>query len=79
MLFRSVPFHEAGLLKLNCDKALFELKWKPVLNYTELTELTAGWYAVWHQKQADLYAFTQQQLEVYQSKARERAAVWTQK
>lgn len=75
----NVPFHEAGLLKLNCDKALFELKWKPVLNYTELTELTAGWYAVWHQKQADLYAFTQQQLEVYQSKARERAAVWTQK
>ena len=28
-------FHEAGLLKLNCDKALFDLNWQPTLNFKE--------------------------------------------
>ncbi|MBN2844072.1 MAG: CDP-glucose 4,6-dehydratase, partial [Sedimentisphaerales bacterium] len=29
-------FHEAGLLKLNCDKALFDLKWLATLNFNQL-------------------------------------------
>ena len=28
-----VPFHEASFLKLNCDKALFYLKWESTLHY----------------------------------------------
>ena len=39
-----VPFHEAGLLKLNCDKALLELGWEPTLSYEECMSMTGLWY-----------------------------------
>ena len=35
----NLPFHEAGLLKLNCDKALFHLGWEPTLFYRECVEM----------------------------------------
>ena len=37
-------FYEAGLLKLNCDKALFELNWKPTLTFEETVKITVEWY-----------------------------------
>jgi CDP-glucose 4,6-dehydratase len=73
----NVPFHEAGLLKLNCDKALFFLKWTPTLDYKELIGFTAEWYKACNLTSADMYAFTMAQLEDYQAKAIERAQVWT--
>jgi len=33
------PFHEAGLLKLNCDKALFDLKWMATMSYDQNVEM----------------------------------------
>ena len=39
-----IKFHEAGLLKLNCDKALFHLKWLPTLSYDQLMRFTGSWY-----------------------------------
>jgi CDP-glucose 4,6-dehydratase len=72
----NVPFHEAGLLKLNCDKALFHLKWLPTLHYDELIAFTAEWYKHWHEGDVDLFAFTLQQLHDYQAKAGERARCW---
>jgi CDP-glucose 4,6-dehydratase len=35
---------EAGLLKLNCDKALAHLKWHAVWNFEETIKQTAEWY-----------------------------------
>lgn len=37
-------FHEANLLKLNCDKALMRLKWKPAMSYEESIRLISDWY-----------------------------------
>ena len=37
-------FHEAGLLKLNCDKALKHLKWKSTLNFYQTVQFTTEWY-----------------------------------
>ena len=37
-------FNESKLLKLNCDKALSLLKWKPCLNFKQTMELTIKWY-----------------------------------
>ena len=73
----NIPFHEAGLLKLNCDKALFFLKWTPTLHYQELIAFTAEWYKACNQTSSDMYAFTMAQLENYQAKASERTQVWT--
>ena len=36
--------YEAGLLKLNCDKALHRLSWKPTLNFEETVRWTIEWY-----------------------------------
>jgi CDP-glucose 4,6-dehydratase len=65
----NIPFHEAGLLKLNCDKALFFLRWKPTLQYAELLSFTAQWYQKWHSGKENMYDFTMEQLHSYQEKA----------
>lgn len=72
----NIPFHEAGLLKLNCDKALFHLKWMPTLQYHELISFTADWYKNWNMGHQDMYAFTLEQLKAYQEKACNRHQSW---
>ena len=41
---------EAGLLKLNCDKALHKLSWKSVLNFEETAIWTGRWYKTYYEK-----------------------------
>jgi CDP-glucose 4,6-dehydratase len=72
----NIPFHEAGLLKLNCDKALFYLHWMPTLQYDELIDFTADWYKNWNLKKVNMYDFTMSQLLTYQKKAAERHRIW---
>lgn len=72
----NIPFHEAGLLKLNCDKALFYLKWIPVLAYDELTEMTSKWYFQYYQGLENAFEFTLQQIEKYEAFAKKKNAVW---
>ena len=36
--------HEAGLLRLSIDKAVGQLGWRPVWNFAETANRTAGWY-----------------------------------
>ena len=71
----SEAFAESGLLKLNCDKALAHLAWRPVLSFSECAEMTATWYQDFY---ADGSAFdlTVGQIEQYQRLARERKLVW---
>ncbi len=71
-----VPFHEAGLLKLNCDKALFHLKWEPNLQYAETIRLVGDWYAAYYRGGADLYALTLDQIMEYERLGVERHRVW---
>jgi CDP-glucose 4,6-dehydratase len=71
-------FHEAGLLKLNCDKALAMLGWLPVLDAAETARLAAQWYARFYREPgADMSACTRGQLSEYVDLARQRGAVWT--
>jgi CDP-glucose 4,6-dehydratase len=74
----SVPFHEASLLKLNCDKALFHLKWEPNLEYTETIRLVGEWYAAFYGAHSDMYSFTMNQIAAYERMGTERTRVWTQ-
>ena len=37
-------FYESKLLKLNCDKALSLLQWKPTLDFQKTMQLTSDWY-----------------------------------
>ncbi|MBU2838613.1 CDP-glucose 4,6-dehydratase [Acidithiobacillus thiooxidans] len=74
----SIPFHEAGLLKLNCDKALFFLKWKACLDYHETVEYTSCWYYAFYRDHADMLVLTQEQISSYESLAQKRGLRWTE-
>lgn len=40
--------YESGLLKLNCDKALYHLGWKSELSFQETVRMTAEWYRAYY-------------------------------
>jgi CDP-glucose 4,6-dehydratase len=70
---------EAGLLKLNCDKALFHLHWQACLDYAETVQMVGEWYTNFYQnKEMNMKAFTQTQIEHYFEKAKKQKLAWTQ-
>jgi CDP-glucose 4,6-dehydratase len=70
-------FHEAGLLKLNCDKALFHLKWLPTLDYNKLIEFTSTWYYSFYNDKTDMFKFTNNQIKEYEEIAKNKDIEWT--
>ena len=72
----NVPFHEAGLLKLNCDKALLRLRWQPTLSYDECVSMTGGWYRDVVRDGGDARAATHADIAAYENLAAERRQVW---
>lgn len=69
-------FHEAGLLKLNCDKAHTYLQWKPVLEFPETARFTASWYQEFYRDSKSALPFTREQVNAYTTAARERGLKW---
>ena len=67
------PFPEAGLLKLNCDKALARLAWSATLTYAECVEMTGAWYR--EVLKGGRYAedVTREQIDFYERLARKRS------
>ncbi len=73
----NIPFHEAGLLKLNCDKALFYLKWQANLEYKDTIRFTSEWYYDFYKTNKNIFEKTIEQIEEYENKAKEKGLVWT--
>jgi len=71
-----IPFHEAGLLKLNCDKALFNLRWEANLNYKECIKFVSEWYYKFYQGQDDMMEVTRFQIQEYQRIALNKNLLW---
>jgi CDP-glucose 4,6-dehydratase len=70
-------FHEAGLLKLNCDKALSLLQWKPVLDFSQTARLTGAWYNNYYKtKSEDSFAYTVKQINEYIELAGQKQLAW---
>lgn len=68
---------EAGLLKLNCDKALTRLKWLPTLEFAETVKYTSEWYMKFYLKGADnMKRFTIDQITSYVTRASEAGNHW---
>ena len=72
-----IPFHEAGLLKLNCDKALFFLNWQANLTYAETIKLTGEWYYDFYKTDKNIMNVTMDQIEEYVNLAKEKGLKWT--
>ncbi len=73
----NIPFHEAGLLKLNCDKALAYLKWQANLEYTDMIRFTSEWYYDFYKTDIDIYTKTVDQINEYEDIAYQRGLQWT--
>jgi CDP-glucose 4,6-dehydratase len=74
----SIPFEEAKLLKLNCDKALSYLDWHSTLNYEQCVKLIADWYGTFYKEsEKDMYAITVEQIDYYMAEASKQKLNWT--
>ena len=74
----NIPFHEAGLLKLNCDKALFYLKWQANLDYKDTIRYTSEWYYDFYKKENSIYNKTINQIEEYERMAKQKSLKWSE-
>lgn len=73
----NVPFEEATLLKLNCDKALAYLHWHSTLHYEDCIRFIAEWYRTYYvDKNKDMFALTMQQIEAYMQEAKKQNLLW---
>lgn len=73
----NIPFEEATLLKLNCDKALAYLHWHSTLHYEECVRFIADWYkAFYNPKDTDMYTLTINQIDMYIKKAQQQNLNW---
>lgn len=72
-----VPFHEAGLLKLNCDKALLDLHWRPTLTYDECVDFTGSWYRKVLREGRDARGLTFDQIALYEKLAAAQRIPWS--
>ncbi len=58
--------HEAGFLRLNCDKAKSRLGWQPRMNLEQALVWTVDWYRSF-QRGDDVRALTEQQISNYEN------------
>lgn len=73
-----VPFKEANLLKLNCDKALTYLNWHATLNYETCVTFIAEWYRAFYvEKNCDMLSLTKKEINIFMEIASSQNLKWT--
>lgn len=73
----NIPFKEASLLKLNCDKALAYLDWHSTLHYDQCVTVIADWYKAYYlEHEPDMLGLTEGQIAYYTSEAAKEKLVW---
>jgi CDP-glucose 4,6-dehydratase len=70
------PFHEAGLLKLCCDKASMRLNWQANLHYEQCVDFIGEWYSAYLHDD-DMSKFTSEQIRQYCNLAKDADLIWT--
>ena len=69
--------HEAGLLKLNCDKSFNDLHWQSTLNFEETVRMTVEWYKAFYQNEhSSMYNYTIAQISEYMKIAKSKNILW---
>jgi len=72
-----MSFQEAALLKLNCDKALRQLSWRPSLAYAEGVRYVGDWYREYYRGERGRMAqLTARQIDDYRGRARAKGISW---
>jgi CDP-glucose 4,6-dehydratase len=69
---------ESHILKLNWDKAYYELDWRPILNQEQTIKKVADWYRLYSNKKVEnLHAASLEQIKDYVHLAADQKAKWT--
>ena len=77
-IYENNDFKEAGLLKLNCDKAMHDLNWYPILDFDQTINMTSSWYKNFYKtKNRDVFEFTDNQITDYTKLAINKKIPWT--
>lgn len=71
----SNPPHEAGMLRLDCSKALAKLQWRPVWDGKTSVKKTALWYRVFYESNE---VKSMEDLHSYIADAKNKNIVWTE-
>lgn len=66
--------HEAGILRLSIDKALWELGWKPAWDVVDTIRQTAKWYRQFQQNRENMMDFSMMQIAEFENAMRQRMA-----
>jgi len=74
----NIHFHEAKLLKLNCDKAFSCLNWQANLNFKETIKFTSEWYYDFYKTDKKILNKTLEQITEYENIAKEKNLKWTE-
>ena len=74
----SKVYNEAGLLKLNCDKALSVIGWKPNLSFKETVKFVSDWYINFKISSDNVYDFNVKQIEEFIEIAKKNNLNWAQ-
>ncbi|TGL48388.1 CDP-glucose 4,6-dehydratase [Leptospira kemamanensis] len=69
--------YESGLLKLNCDKALHQLKWKAVLDFETTVRMTSQWYENFYNRKINVHDFSLAQIREYIQIAKSKGMAWS--
>lgn len=73
----NIPFREASLLKLNCDKALAYLNWHSTLHYKLCVDIIADWYKAFYiARNTDMFGLTVNQIRFYMEEAAKEKLAW---
>ncbi len=59
--------YESGLLKLNCDKALYHLNWQAILSFHETVRMTAEWYRLYYENPSTIRDVTISHIREYET------------
>ena len=69
--------HEAGLLRLDCTRAMTFLDWRPLLTRDDAVDWTLSWYRDWAQDDDfDAIAAVDAQIEAYERRAAAAGIGW---
>ena len=70
--------HEAGLLRLSCEKAMSELQWYAAMGFSDTVKMTAEWYKNFYHNPYEIEKLTNAQIDEYYELAKHRGLDWAQ-
>ena len=74
---KETNMHEAGLLKLNCDKANADLNWRSTMTFEETIKMTVNWYQSFYENiNSSMHETSILQIKEYNQLAKERDIDW---